>query len=210
MEEPKTQPGGLSSLRARLVGWPSAVAANLCFFPGGLIQVGRMLAMLGCWWWGCGWGQLPYLPGWSCGGTSGATEHRQVLNNYSWAYSRACTAAVHHWRCTPGGGNQQPRLRVPAAVLGQGWQAGPPPPAAPAAQYTRCLACCCTSHVLGHSHHSMVVHAGRDCCDLVSSRLWLGLANSRALHSMHSMEDWRSMQARRPHAASCHLSSAQS
>lgn len=33
------EPAGLASLAAALVSWPNAVAANLCFFPAGLLQV---------------------------------------------------------------------------------------------------------------------------------------------------------------------------
>lgn len=38
---------GAGSLPAGLIGWPNAVAANLCFMPAGIIQVG------------CLWGEGP-------------------------------------------------------------------------------------------------------------------------------------------------------
>ena len=38
--DPTASPPGLSSPTARLIGWPTAVAANLCFFPGGILQAG--------------------------------------------------------------------------------------------------------------------------------------------------------------------------
>ncbi len=48
VEEPSAQPPGLRSANAGLIAWPNAVAANLCFFPGGILQVSRSLA---CPWW---------------------------------------------------------------------------------------------------------------------------------------------------------------
>ena len=36
---PAQQPPGVTSLFAALIAWPNVVAANLCFFPAGLIQI---------------------------------------------------------------------------------------------------------------------------------------------------------------------------
>lgn len=45
---PAEKPPGLASLTAALIGWPNLIAANLCFFPGGIMQVGRGSWLAGC------------------------------------------------------------------------------------------------------------------------------------------------------------------
>lgn len=39
--DPPTQPVGLRSASAALIRWPNVVAANLCFFPAGILQASR-------------------------------------------------------------------------------------------------------------------------------------------------------------------------
>jgi len=42
------QPAGLESLSAALISWPNVIAANLLFFPGGLMQVSNCCALPCC------------------------------------------------------------------------------------------------------------------------------------------------------------------